>query len=159
MGGQYVHIDSYAASFRRSGEIAIEDIGKAFFLLKPPRWITALFTLRNGIAGFFGLKAGGKGGGQRLPGDFKLEPGERLGPFKVFSKSKTEVVIGEDDRHLNFRVSLFFEQQPANERTIVISTVVRFNNWLGRFYFLPVRPFHALIVRTLLKNAAQSISK
>lgn len=158
--GEYVHIDSYRASFNNSGEITIEDIGKAFFLLKPPRWITMFFTLRNGIAGFFGLKTGGKEvDGQRLPDGFKLEPGERLGLFRVFSKSNAEVVIGEDDRHLNFRVSLFFERQTVGEQAIVVSTVVRFNNWFGRFYFLLVRPFHGLIVRTLLKNVTQAILK
>lgn len=157
---EYAHIDSYAASFSGTGEITIEEIGKAFFLLKPPGWITMLFALRNGIAGFVGLKTGGKeGGGQRLPDGFKLEPGEQLGLFKIFSKSNTEVVIGEDDRHLNFRVSIFFDRQPAGEETIVISTVVRFNNWFGRLYFLPVRPFHGFIVRSMLKGVAQAISK
>lgn len=156
--GEYVHIDSYRAFFNNSGEITFENIGKAFFMLKPPRWITMLFTLRNSIAGFFGLKTGGKGiDGQRLPDGFKLEPGERLGLFRVFSKSNTEVVIGEDDWHLNFRVSLFFERQTVGEQAIVVSTVVRFNNWFGRFYFMLVRPFHGVIVRAMLKGVVQAI--
>ena len=34
----------------------------------------------------------------------------------------------------------------------MVSTIVRFNNWLGRLYFLPVRPIHRLIVPAMLRN-------
>jgi hypothetical protein len=37
------------------------------------------------------------------------------------------------------------------DRQVVVSTIVRFHNWLGRAYFVPVRPFHRLIVPAMIR--------
>ena len=37
----------------------------------------------------------------------------------------------------------------------IVSTVVQFKSWLGRAYFLLVRPFHKLIVPAMLRTAYQ----
>ncbi|MBW4457320.1 MAG: DUF2867 domain-containing protein [Nostoc indistinguendum CM1-VF10] len=34
---------------------------------------------------------------------------------------------------------------------VVVSTVVKFNNWLGRAYFVPVRPVHKIIVPAMMR--------
>lgn len=91
--------------------------------------------------------------------NFKCEIDEQIGLFKVFNKTADEVIFGEDDKHLNFRVSLYIEQHPNNgtNKTLIISTTVKFNNWLGRLYFLPVKLFHKLILPTLLKGMINTI--
>jgi hypothetical protein len=124
IGGRYVHIDSHAVTIKTSGKtISVEEVAKAFFLMEPPVWISTLFTIRNHIVRIFGLKTtDGKGAKQQS--EFKLEVGQKLGFSKVYIKSTDEVVFGEDDKHLNFRVSLFLDQQTAGENSIVISTVV-----------------------------------
>jgi len=155
----YVHIDSHAVTINTSGKtISVEEVAKAFFLMEPPGWISMLFKIRNRIVGVFGLKTT-DGDGAKQPSEFKLEVGQKIGFSKVYSKSANEVIFGEDDKHLNFRVSLFLDQQSPGENNIVISTAVQFNNWLGRLYFLPVRPFHALIVKSMLRGVAKEISK
>lgn len=35
-----------------------------------------------------------------------------------------------------------------------ITTVVKYNNWLGRAYFFIIRPFHGIIVKSILKHVA-----
>jgi hypothetical protein len=47
-----------------------------------------------------------------------------MGLFKVFSRTGHEVVIGEDDKHLNFSVSLFLENHKTetNKKNLTIST-------------------------------------
>jgi Protein of unknown function (DUF2867) len=40
----------------------------------------------------------------------------------------------------------------------VLTTVVHFNNSLGRAYLLVVLPFHRLIVTSLLRNVAHRLS-
>ena len=62
------------------------------------------------------------------------------------------ILLGEDDRHLDFRLSVL-RQRGGTADWVVVSTVVRFNNWLGRAYFLPVRPLHQLIVPAILRSA------
>lgn len=156
------YIDSYQGVFStKKDTISPTEIGKAFFT-GGPKWVGKLFTLRNKIVGLFGLKTPGKiTDRQKQLDNFKCEPGEQLGLFKVFSKTNNEVVLGEDDKHLNFRVSLFLDQQDENQsrKTLIISTTVKFNNWLGRLYFLPVRPFHKLIAPTMLKGIIRELEK
>jgi hypothetical protein len=60
---------------------------------------------------------------------------------------------------LNFRVSLFLKQQApgTNYKELTVSTAVEFNNWFGRLYFLPVPPFHKLIVPAMLKGIVKEL--
>ncbi len=161
-GKNYDYIDSYQSDFTTTNNnIGITEIGKMFFK-SGPKWVGKLFTIRNKIVGLLGLKtAGSINDRQKLLDNFKCEPGEQLGLFKVFSKTNNEIILGEDDKHLNFRVSLFLDQRlnETNKKTLSISTTVEFNNWFGRIYFLPVRPFHKLIVPTMLKGIIKELEK
>lgn len=159
---KYDYVDSFQGTLL-DGENKFKsiDICKAFFS-SAPKWVDQLFTLRNKIASMFGLKTSGKGGDRKQQLDnFKCEPGERLGLFKVFSRTENEVILGEDDKHLNFRISLFLNTSLTDQskKDLTISTVLEFNNWFGRLYFLPVRPFHKFIVPTMLKGIITQLEK
>lgn len=158
----YDYIDSFQGHFvDKQGEIGITEIGKSFFS-SGPKWIDKLFAFRNKLVKLFGLKTpGNKTNRQKLLENFKCEKGEQLGLFKVYHKTTNEIILGEDDKHLNFRVSLFMDQQNEDKtnKKLIISTTVKFNNWFGRLYFLPVRPFHQLIVPTMLKGIINNIEK
>lgn len=158
-GKQYHYVDGYSALLGNNGtEITIEDVGTAFFS-SVPKWIEVLLHLRNKIVGLFGLKTGKLAQNrQQMINDFKCEPGERLGLFKVFSKSTNELILGEDDKHLDFKVSLLFDRKVSGENILVVSTVVIFHNWFGRLYFLSVKPFHQLIVPAMLKEVVQQLT-
>lgn len=158
-GQQYHYVDGYSTILGNDGnEITIEDVGKAFFS-SVPKWIEVLLNLRNKIVGLFGLKTGKlEQDRQQMLNDFKCEPGERLGLFRVFSKSNNELILGEDDKHLDFKVSLLLEKNNLSENVLIVSTVVIFHNWFGRLYFLPVKPFHRLIVPAMLKEVVQQLT-
>jgi hypothetical protein len=118
-----------------------------------PRWVDLLMRLRDRLVGIIGLKTARRLA-QRDLSHATLQVGGRLGIFRVFERASDEVLLGEDDRHLDFRVSvLVLNDGSANWATV--STVVRFNSWLGRAYFLPAWPFHKLIVPAMLRNAYQ----
>ncbi|WP_348799834.1 DUF2867 domain-containing protein [Flavobacterium adhaerens] len=157
---KYDYVDSFQSYLKDTeNKFNSEDLGKAFFS-SGPDWVEKLFNIRNKIVSKFGLKTSGNDNNraEQLK-NFKCEPGEQLGLFKVFAKTPNEVILGEDDKHLNFRVSLFLEPHPTeiNNKKITISTTVEFNNWFGRLYFLPVRPFHKLIVPTMLKGIIRTL--
>lgn len=158
----YDYIDSYQGNFiDKNGAVTSTIIGKSFFMAGP-KWVEKLFALRNNVVAMFGLKTSEKIADRNaLINSFKCEKGEQIGLFRVYDKTKNEVLLGEDDKHLNFRVSLFIEQLPHDSTTkkLVISTTVKFHNWLGRLYFLPVRPFHTLIVPSILKGIIKNIEK
>ncbi|MDR2937116.1 MAG: DUF2867 domain-containing protein [Rikenellaceae bacterium] len=101
-------------------------------LMQLPAWANRLFKLRNAIVGVFGLKAG------------KSDVA-----FPLISQTETEIVSGLGDNHLDFRVSIL--KDPAKS-TISLTTVVHFNNVWGRVYFLPVKPFHKIIIKVLLRK-------
>lgn len=149
------YIDSFDGLYiDKDLSITSTDIGKAFFT-SGPKWVEKLFSLRNRIVSLFGLKiAGSVAEMKKQLETFNCKPGEQLGLFKVYAKSEYEVVLGEDDKHLNFRVSLFSDKQLTENsfRRLTITTTVEFNNWFGRLYFLPVRLFHKRIVPTMLKG-------
>jgi hypothetical protein len=157
---KYDYVDSFQGVIDRVGKINSTDLGKAFFT-SSPEWVGKLFDFRNKIVSVFGLKTSGKTSDRQQQLDrFKCEPGEQLGLFKVFSKTDNEVVLGEDDKHLNFRVSLFLSPQKEGDekQKIIISTTVEINNWFGRLYFMFVRPFHKLIVPSMLRGIVLRIS-
>ena len=111
-----------------------EEISKGIFTM--PGWVDLLFRLRNGIISIFGLKT----------------PERRVGSdsiFTVIENRDEEIVMGEDDKHLNFRTSILKDKSKG---TLSLITVVHYNNVWGRIYFFPVKPFHRLIVKAGLKR-------
>lgn len=155
-------IDGYKGNFiDKNNEINIQSIGKLFFTTGP-KWIDKLFKFRNMIVKLVGLKTANNISKRQLQlNNFKGEPGEQIGLFKVFQRTDNEIILGEDDKHLNFRVSLFLEQSGIEpyQKQLTISTLVKFNNKFGKIYFIPVKPFHKKIVPTMLKGIIKEINK
>ena len=156
---KYDYLDSFEGTVvDKENKLKSADLGKAFFS-SAPKWVDKLFGLRNRIAGIVGLKTSSAFDIQQNLDNFKCEQGDQVGFFKVFHKSDNEIILGEDDKHFNFRVSLFLDNPKDDkiEKRLTISTTVVFNNWFGRLYFLPVRPFHKLIVPTMLKGIIKQL--
>jgi len=158
----YEYADSFEGEYLdQQDQISSKDIGKAFFTAAP-NWTASLFKLRNRIVSIFGLKTPEQTENEKeLIDNFNCEPNERLGIFKVFHRDENEVILGEDDKHLNFRISLYKESK-ANDKDrkrLTLTTTVHFNNWFGKLYFLPVKPFHRLIVPQMLKGIISQIEK
>ncbi|MCI4669552.1 MAG: DUF2867 domain-containing protein [Bacteroidia bacterium] len=150
--------DSFAIELESELYIPLEKLLVEFFH-SIPSWFHALFWLRNRIVSVFGLKTGSdkRSETENFMENYKGQPGESFSLFKTFGRTESELMVGEDDKHLDFRMSLF--RTGSNGSTqIEVATVVRFNNWLGKAYFVPVKFFHRLIVPIMLKNMANSLS-
>jgi hypothetical protein len=124
------------------GDVSLEEVARRVFAGRPPR----LMRLRDALVRPFGLKTSPPG--PRPPPRF--QPGERIGLFTLFERSAEELLLGEDDRHLDFRVSLRLAGGEAS-----LATAVRFRSLLGRVYFFLIRPFHALVVQGMLRRATR----
>jgi hypothetical protein len=154
---EFAYTDSFSEEIIHPiGKITITDVAKAF-LLSTPKWIRNLFEFRNRLVSVFGLKTNKEHMNQDVD-NFNANVGDQLGFFKVYNKAKSEIVLGEDDVHLNFRVSLILIDLHTDIIEIVISTGVVYNNFLGKVYFAIVKPFHKLIVRSMLKNLVLNLS-
>jgi hypothetical protein len=98
-----------------------------------PRWAAALLALRNTLVRPFGLKTGA--------------PDRPI--FPTCLESEDELVLGTDDRHLNFRIGLI-----RAEGRLYMSTWVHPHNVWGRAYLRLVMPFHILISRGAVARMA-----
>lgn len=119
-----------------------------------PRWADRLMWLRDRIVSLAGLRTS-----EKAPPDTSsatLRPGDKLSIFQVLDRSDDEIMFGADDKHLDFRASLLVQRDGAGS-TAVFSTVVRYNNWLGRVYFFFVRSFHRVIMGSLLRNLRRQV--
>lgn len=112
------------------------------FLGSAPPWVDTLMRLRDRMVGPLGLvTAQPWGQGQPQP---PFAVGQRLGIFRLLALQEREVIMGENDRHLDFRISLLLDG-PG----LYMSTLVRPHNIWGRLYLRVVLPFHHLIVASM----------
>lgn len=108
---------------------ALLDVGE-------PAWLGALMAVRNRMAKGLGLETAGR----------SSDPS----PFTPLAREGDTLVVGADDKHLDFRGVLRVVGEDLQ-----CTTVVHEHNVTGRAYFLVVKPFHRLIVPALLRRVAR----
>jgi len=119
---------------------------------KMPKWINFLMALRNKIVSLMGLKNLGHLGDidSKKPLD-EYRIGDRVGIFTLLFLSDNEIILGESDKHLDVKVSVFKER--CEGELISMSTVVHVHNFSGKLYMLFVKPMHKLIVPSSIIRA------
>jgi Protein of unknown function (DUF2867) len=122
------------------------DVLARFIFSVQPSWIGALTNVRDAFVAGFGLKTA-----KHLATLSSDATVPRISIFRVFSTSETEVVLGENDKHLDFRVSIL--RTPGSTQ-LTLSTVVHCHNRLGRTYLSVIAPFHRQVVKASLRRAA-----
>ena len=128
------YCDSYRIR-KTTGENVEEITNKLFEAPKWPKWVQGLMKTRDFLVRPLGLKTA------------KETQSDKI--FPVIARTENEMIMGIDDRHLNFRVSVLIDREKSY---IHITTLVQYRNRLGKAYFLLVKPFHKMIVRSLLKR-------
>jgi hypothetical protein len=143
--------DAYSIELPPGASTNPELLARFIFANQAP-WVGTLMAVRDAVVGGVGLKTAK----QLASLDAQGKPG-RLGIFKIYGTSPTEIVFGEDDKHLDFRLSVLCSSQPlaGGKRHLTLSTVVHCHNRLGRLYIFVIAPFHRLVVQSSLRRAAQ----
>jgi len=128
------------------------DVLWRFLMAQQPFWIGWLTHVRDAVVACFGLKTA-----RRLAALSAEAGGDRIAFFRVYGRSESEIVLGEDDAHLDFRMSVLRtpDSTPALGGQLIVSTVVRCNNLLGRAYLSVIAPFHRQVVKASLRRAAR----
>lgn len=132
---------TYADAYRlRTNEPDLDAITATRRVMqRMPRWTSVLLNIRNVLVTPFGLK---RAGHHQPPGTVQI------GPFPVISQTPQRVVLGFDDKHLDFRLVV---DSAGGE--ITGTTLIRTHNLLGRAYLAVVLPFHHIIVPAMLRRA------
>jgi hypothetical protein len=143
--------DAYSIELPPEASTNPELLARFIFAHQAP-WVGSLMAVRDAVVGRFGLKTA-----RQLTSLGAQSKTGRLGIFKIYGTSPTEVVVGEDDKHLDFRLSVLCTAQPSQggKRHLTLSTVVHCHNRLGRLYILVIAPFHRLVVQSSLRRAAR----
>lgn len=123
--------------------LSAETFARAAFE-EPPAWVSRLLALRNAVVAPFGLKTGREAGDSR----------DWIGIFPVEAMTPERIVLGFDDKHLNFRVVVDVAQK-GEGCEVTATTLVREHNLLGRLYLATILPFHKAIVPALLRRTAR----
>lgn len=139
-------LDSYSIGLSASEQSSMRELATRA-LVDPPAWQKALLALRDAMVSPFGIKTSDTVKTSR-------DNLERVDFFPVQWEGRDEIVLGTDDRHLDFRLSLLRRHSPAGT-SLIATTVVHTHNALGFTYLNAIRPFHHLVVRTNLARCAQ----
>ena len=146
--------DVFACVTDTQKEIIPDDIMVNFWT-DFPQWINALFKLRNFLVKFVGLKSAESDSVKEL--EKCIRTGEAYDFVSVPAKNSNETVLLLSDSHLDAYLSVRVENG-KEDKTISAITLVHYKNLLGRAYFFIIRPFHGLIVKSLLKRALNNRS-
>lgn len=106
-----------------------------------PKWALWLLKLRDFIVKPLGIKASKS--------------------FKelIREENSHEIILGTKDKHLTFYVSISCIETRCNEQIASITTLVKYNNILGKMYFVAIWVFHKFIVHKMLKRAIRKCDK
>jgi hypothetical protein len=96
-----------------------------------PPWVATALSLRDRAVATLGLRAASPE------------------TFRVLAQNEQEVLVGSDDRHLDFRASVRCADGAVN-----VTTYVQIHNLLGRLYLGPVRLVHGAMLQRMLRRAA-----
>ena len=123
-----------------------------------PLWVQTLMTLRGVVASALGLKHEANDHFQDIHGGnsgASYYVGQRVGMFLVKSIETNELIVGDDDKHLDFRISILRSTTNGVEM-VTVSTAVEIHNTVGGLYMLVVKPFHRVIAKSMVQRAANA---
>ena len=130
------YTDSFTETITDKPYISVQELFNLIFL-QYPKWVLSLLKLRDMIVKPFGLKT------------------NKSFEDMVIEQNNNEIILGSKDRHLTFYVSLYCSYMKNRTQSVRITTLVKYENILGKIYFAIIWLFHKTIVHYLLKHAVK----
>ena len=134
------YTDCYSANISASRQIKTAELFEQVFNYRPP-WLKFLYKIRNFLVKPFGIKI------SRSFADF------------IIAQNTNEIVLHSSNKHLDFYVSVFCSDKTDSGQSASITTLVKFNNVMGKVYFAAIWVFHRFIVSRMLKRAVKVLAQ
>ncbi len=133
------HVESFDYCDSISREIQSSDDIRMIVknLFKIPGWAKILFLIRNILVKPFGLKTSK---------DKNLNTTKDM-PFPELATYPNELIMHATDKHLKFWLSVL-----KTETSVIVTTALEYKMRLGKFYFFLIKPFHILIIKSMLSR-------
>ena len=133
--------DSYRVPLSRN-ELDIVDIFFGIFA-HHPLWMKLLLIVRNRVASLAGLDAPNASEISPCRDKDRYVVGDVIGVWPIYTLGDNEIVVGRDNKHLDFRLSVL-KVLDDTEANVIVSTVCTVHNLAGKLYLFFVVPFHRL---------------
>lgn len=130
------YADSFAKTITDKPYLSAKELFDQIFL-QHPKWVKSLLNLRDRLVKPLGLKT------------------NKSFEEMIIEQNNHEIILGTRDKHLSFYVSVFCPEPDNATQTISITTLVKYENLLGKIYFAAIWLFHRTIVYCLLKRCVK----
>ncbi|WP_320051762.1 DUF2867 domain-containing protein [uncultured Acetobacteroides sp.] len=145
--------DSFSGEIISRQPIQVTSIAR-YLLNYNPTWLVWLYKVRNCLVRPLGLQTGEEVEQPVLA----IRKGERAGFFDVQEVTDEEVLLYASDKHLSASLSFRLEIQPYKYK-VTVTTKVCYHNFWGRVYFFVVKPFHILIIKSMITSITNEFSE
>jgi hypothetical protein len=157
-------IDAFAVSLPvgRSKPYKPDALARTFFS-ESPAWFSLLMWIRDGVISTFGVKRS-----TEIQALAEKNGIETIFVFPIITQTKNEIVVGENDSHLNFQTSILIRKDLGaagdgddheNGDEMVVMTVVHCHGLFGKAYITIIKFFHVLIVKYSLARMPRRITR
>ena len=121
-----------------------------------PLWMKSLYVVRSGFVRLLGMRQQGVPQSPRLTAaTLPMTPGERASFFTVRAAEDDLFWLADsDDQHLWAALAVVAEPVSSGIWRYSVATLVRYHNQTGPIYFNIIRPFHHMVVTSMVRSAA-----
>jgi len=120
-----------------------------------PWWMIALYRIREFLVHLLGLERHEKPDVLPLikPDDLAFEPGENASFFIVRTAKENIYWVSEtpEDKHLKAYFGVVAEKLDNGLTKFHVFTSVKYIHWTGPVYFNLIRPFHHIVVLSMMR--------
>ncbi|MEE4354598.1 MAG: DUF2867 domain-containing protein [Desulfatiglans sp.] len=120
-----------------------------------PWWLVSLFRVREIIVSILGLTRHERP--ETLPSikpeKLSFKPGENASFFTIRAAKEDLYWVSEspEDKHLQAFFGVVAEKLTQNNKRYHVFTCVKYLHWTGPVYFNLIRPFHHIVVWSMMK--------
>lgn len=165
-------------------EDALVRFARRFYTVAPG-WSSRAMALRDAVAARVGLQTsdthtayvqgrpvplGSPEERDALLAHLNMQVGDGIGQFRVLHRDRDQLLLGANDKHLDFRILLSIrdvDHLPDRDHPtaplqpkwqFLLGSAVRVNHWTGYLYLLPVLPVHMVLSRLMLQRAVDAFA-
>ena len=122
-----------------------------------PGWMRMLFRARVVFARLLRLREPEMPTDPRLrPEEIPFSPGGKVWFFNVVGAAEDRYIVFEaTDTHLTGYLAVVAEPLAHGRTRFHNITIVKYHRWTGPLYFNVIRPFHHLVVRSMVNAGAR----
>ncbi len=124
-----------------------------------PWWIVFLYRIREFLVNILGLVKHDKPDvlPSIKPEDLAFDPGEQATFFIVKAAKENSYWVSEtpEDKHLKAYFGVVAEELSSRLTRFHVFTSVKYIHWTGPVYFNLIRPFHHLVISSMMRNGVK----